>query len=33
LRIDVQPVEGDDWTAPPFVGEIVELPAQGRSTG
>ncbi|MBI3998147.1 MAG: M20/M25/M40 family metallo-hydrolase [Armatimonadetes bacterium] len=28
---DVQPVEGEDWTVPPFAGEVVELPAHGPS--
>ncbi len=28
---DVQPVEGEEWVAPPFAGEIVDLPEVGRS--
>jgi acetylornithine deacetylase/succinyl-diaminopimelate desuccinylase-like protein len=28
---DVQPVEGEAWTVPPFAGEIVDLPQHGRS--
>ena len=28
---DVQPVEGEAWTVPPFDGEIVDLPPHGRS--
>ncbi len=28
---DVQPVEGEEWIAAPFAGEIVDLPGVGRS--
>lgn len=28
---DVQPVEGEAWTVPPFDGEIVDLPTHGRA--
>jgi acetylornithine deacetylase/succinyl-diaminopimelate desuccinylase-like protein len=28
---DVQPVEGETWTVPPFAGEIVDLPQHGPS--
>jgi acetylornithine deacetylase/succinyl-diaminopimelate desuccinylase-like protein len=28
---DVQPVEGEDWLAPPFDGRVVELPDFGQS--
>jgi hypothetical protein len=28
---DVQPVEGEDWLAPPFEGQVVDLPDFGSS--
>ncbi|MBM3470181.1 MAG: M20/M25/M40 family metallo-hydrolase [Armatimonadetes bacterium] len=28
---DVQPVEGEAWTVPPFAGEVVDLPGRGPS--
>lgn len=27
---DVQPVEGEAWTVPPFAGEVTDLPGHGR---